>query len=73
MQAQHQNPQEAVEGMMLANAAHAVGHHWGTFQLTNEAVDAPVKALDAALAEKQVDPARFRALRPGEAFDVPPA
>jgi L-ascorbate metabolism protein UlaG (beta-lactamase superfamily) len=73
MQAQHQNPQEAVEGMMLANAAHAVGHHWGTFQLTNEAHDAPVRALDVALAEKRLDPARFRALRPGEACDVPHA
>lgn len=73
MQGQHQNPGEAVEGMRIANAAHAVGHHWGTFQLTNEAVDAPTRALDAALAANLVDPARFRALRPGEAFDVPPA
>ena len=72
MQAQHQNPHEAVEGMEVARAAYAVGHHWGTFQLTNEAVDAPVKALDAALSSKQIDPGRFRALRPGEAFDVPP-
>jgi L-ascorbate metabolism protein UlaG (beta-lactamase superfamily) len=73
MQAQHQNPQEAVEGMRMANAAHAIGHHWGTFQLTDEAVDAPINALQTALAEKRIDPTLFRALRPGEAFDVPPA
>jgi L-ascorbate metabolism protein UlaG (beta-lactamase superfamily) len=72
MQAQHQNPEEAVEGMMLANAAHAVGHHWGTFQLTNEAVDEPVFALERALSGKGIDAARFRPLRPGESFDVPP-
>jgi len=71
MQGQHQNPEEAVEGMELARAAHAVGHHWGTFQLTNEAVDAPRQALEKALADKQIDPGRFRALQPGEAFDVP--
>ena len=71
MKGQHQNPEEAVEGMLLANAAHAIGHHWGTFQLTNEAVDAPVKALEIALVEKGIAPARFRPLRPGEVFDVP--
>ena len=37
MEAQHQNPEEAVEGMMLCNAAFAAGCHWGTFHLTNEA------------------------------------
>ncbi|MBL0374776.1 MBL fold metallo-hydrolase [Rhizobium sp. KVB221] len=72
MQGQHQNPEEAVEGMQLANIAHAAGHHWGTFQLTNEAVDAPLRALEQALAARRIEPARFRALRPGEAFDVPP-
>ena len=30
MEAQHQNPEEAVEGMKLCNAAFAVGCHWGT-------------------------------------------
>jgi L-ascorbate metabolism protein UlaG (beta-lactamase superfamily) len=71
MKPQHQNPEEAVTGMQLANAAHAVGHHWGTFQLTDEYVDAPVKALGTALKEAGIAPERFRALRPGEAFDVP--
>lgn len=71
MKPQHQNPEEAVAGMRLAGAAHAVGHHWGTFQLTNEWVDAPVKTLDIALEKAGVTPERFRALRPGEVFDVP--
>lgn len=70
MKGQHQNPEEAVEGMRLANIAQAVGHHWGTFQLTNEAVEDPLKALDVALAAAGVEAARFRALRPGEAVDV---
>lgn len=71
MKPQHQNPDEAVAGMQLANAAYAVGHHWGTFKLTNEYVDEPVKALGVALKKAEVAPDKFRALRPGEAFDVP--
>ena len=36
MEAQHQNPEEAVEGMVLCKAEFAAGCHWGTFHLTNE-------------------------------------
>jgi len=71
MEAQHQNPEEAVEGMGLANAAYAAGHHWGTFQLTNEAIEEPREKLSAALAAAGVAPGRFRAMRPGEVWDVP--
>lgn len=71
MKAQHQNPDEAVEGMLACNAAHVAGHHWGTFQLTNEGIDDPVKALEASLDARKVARARFRPLRPGEVFDVP--
>jgi L-ascorbate metabolism protein UlaG (beta-lactamase superfamily) len=71
MKGQHQNPDEAVQGMKLAGIAHAVGHHWGTFRLTDEAVEDPLRALDAALSREGIDPARFRPLRPGEAMDVP--
>ncbi len=73
MKGQHQNPEEAVKGMRLCNAAYVAGHHFGTFQLTDEAIDAPVAALDAALAAEGVAPERFRALRAGEVFDVPVA
>ena len=71
MKGQHQDPQEAVDGMQLCNAAHVAGHHFGTFQLTDEAIDDPLVKLKAALAERNVDPARFRPLRAGEVFDVP--
>ncbi|WP_028746421.1 MBL fold metallo-hydrolase [Rhizobium mesoamericanum] len=73
MKGQHQNPQEAVMGMQLANAAYVAGHHFATFQLTDEAIDAPVKALNAATADHSVSPERFRPLRAGEVFDVPVA
>jgi L-ascorbate metabolism protein UlaG (beta-lactamase superfamily) len=57
--------------MRLANAAYAVGHHWGTFQLTNEPIEEPREKLHAALDAAGVAPDRFRAMRPGEVWDVP--
>ncbi|MBX9464995.1 MAG: MBL fold metallo-hydrolase [Aquamicrobium sp.] len=72
MEAQHQNPSEAVDGMVLAGAAFAAGHHWGTFQLTNEPIDEPRDLLHAALDEKGVARDRFRPMHPGEVWDVPP-
>ena len=71
MAPQHQDPSEAVEGFVLSGARHAVGHHWGTFQLTNEGREEPPARLRAALDAKGIDRARFRPLGPGEAWDVP--
>ena len=73
MAPQHQNPEEAVQGMQLCNAAHAAGCHWGTFHLTDEPVDEPVRKLAEALEAEGVPHERFRALRPGEIWDVPDA
>ncbi|TPN32763.1 hypothetical protein FKO01_13870 [Mesorhizobium sp. B2-3-3] len=71
MAPQHQNPEEAVQGMLLCNAALAAGCHWGTFQLTDEPFDEPVRKLAEALDDQGIAPERFRALRPGEVWDVP--
>lgn len=71
MAGQHQNPSEAAQGMALCRAAHAVGHHWGTFRLTNEAVEAPLQALEVALQDVGVPPDRFQPMRPGQVWDVP--
>lgn len=71
MQESHQSPEEAVRGMELCGADYAIGHHWGTFRLTNEAITAPVEALAEALKARGIAPERFRPLRPGETWDVP--
>ncbi|MBL0933145.1 MAG: MBL fold metallo-hydrolase [Rhizobiaceae bacterium] len=71
MAAQHQDPNEAVEGMRLANADFAIGHHWGTFQLTNEAIEEPRDLLLVALDTAGIARERFRPLQPGEAWDIP--
>ncbi len=44
----------------------ALGHHYGTFQLTDEPFDAPLAALADALKAAGIPPERFRALRAGE-------
>lgn len=73
MEGQHQNPQEAVQGMLLSRSAFAAGHHWGTFQLTNEPIDEPRDHLHAALDAQGVARERFRPMQPGEAWEVPQA
>ncbi len=71
MRDQHQNPEEAVAGFRTSRAKHAIGHHWGTFQLTAEARGEPPERLRAALAAAQIDPEIFRTLDPGQAWDLP--
>jgi L-ascorbate metabolism protein UlaG (beta-lactamase superfamily) len=71
MQGQHQDPNEAVEGMLLAGADFAAGHHWSTFQLTDEAIDEPGHVLAAAVKAKGLEPGRFRPLLAGEVWNVP--
>jgi L-ascorbate metabolism protein UlaG (beta-lactamase superfamily) len=66
MRNSHMNPDDAVQALELSGAALALGHHWGTFRLTNEPVERPAQDLVAALATRAVPPARFAALRPGE-------
>ena len=71
MKSSHQNPREAVTGLKLCKANYGLGHHWGTFQLTNEEVDAPEKALAKALKKQVLDQDRFIAMRPGQVWKLP--
>ena len=71
MKAQHQNPDEAVEGLLLGGIGHAVGHHWGTFQLTDEGREAPVLALETALKARRISQDRFVALAAGQVWAAP--
>jgi L-ascorbate metabolism protein UlaG (beta-lactamase superfamily) len=70
MRDQHMNPEEAVRAFKDCGAELALAHHHGTFQLTDEAIDAPVIALGEALDAAGIDRARFRTLRPGEAWEI---
>jgi len=68
MAPQHLNPDDALKVFELCGAEQALGHHWGTFRLTNEGVEEPAHDLAGALAARQLPPERFRALRPGEVW-----
>lgn len=70
MAAQHMNPAEAVKAFAESGAELALGHHYGTFQLTDEAIDAPVRALAEALAQANIAPEKFRVLRPGQVLEL---
>jgi L-ascorbate metabolism protein UlaG (beta-lactamase superfamily) len=50
MRDQHMNPAEAVQALHRLRRELALAHHYGTFQLTDEAIDAPLVALADALA-----------------------
>jgi L-ascorbate metabolism protein UlaG (beta-lactamase superfamily) len=67
---QHMNPEDAVKALADCGAAQALAHHHGTFQLTDEAIDAPVVALQAALDEAELPRERFVALKPGQVWQV---
>ncbi len=70
MRDQHLNPAEAVQAFIDCGAEFALAHHYGTFQLTDEAIDAPPLALAEALRSAGISAERFRALRPGEIWQL---
>ncbi len=72
MRDQHMNPQEAVTAFLDSGAELALAHHHSTFRLTDEAIDAPVKALAVALDAKGIAPERFKVLGPGEVWEFEP-
>jgi L-ascorbate metabolism protein UlaG (beta-lactamase superfamily) len=71
MKEQHMDPREAVEAFEACGAEQAIAIHWGTFKLTDEGIERPIQALAEALRQRGIAPERFRALRPGEVWDVP--
>lgn len=71
MQSSHIGPDQAVEIFKMLGAAHALGVHWGTFQLSAEGFEEPARRLAADAAESGVGPDRFRTTAPGEEWMVP--
>jgi L-ascorbate metabolism protein UlaG (beta-lactamase superfamily) len=70
MRDQHMNPAEAVQAFADCGAETALASHYGTFQLTDEAIDAPLLALADALSAAGIPPERFQALRPGQVWET---
>ncbi|WOH82002.1 MBL fold metallo-hydrolase [Bradyrhizobium sp. BEA-2-5] len=70
MRDQHMNPEDAVRALLDCGAEQALAHHHGTFQLTDEAIDAPAIALGEALDAASVPREKFLTLKPGQVFEI---
>ncbi len=66
MRPQHMDPDEAVAAFRLLGARHGIGHHWGTFHLTDEPIEAPAARLAEACVREGVT--GFTAFRPGQVW-----
>ena len=68
MQSVHMNPAESVQAHLDLESSTSIGMHYGTFQLTVEGIDEPLRALDQALREKDISASRFRTMEFGESL-----
>jgi L-ascorbate metabolism protein UlaG (beta-lactamase superfamily) len=71
MQKHHMNPAEAVQAHQDLQAKRSVAVHWGTFALTDEALDQPPKELALARADKGLNDTDFALFKIGETRTVP--
>ena len=62
----HMNPEEAVRAHLDVKARASIGMHFGTFQLTDEGIDEPLRALERARETHGVSPDAFGVLDFGE-------
>lgn len=67
---QHINPEEAVKIAQDVGARRTIGVHWGTFELSDEALDAPIGDLAQALASRP-EAAPFELLQHGQTRWLP--
>lgn len=72
MATQHLNPAEAVQVHRDLGAKRSVGVHWGTFGLTDEALDEPPRALAEARRAGSLPDDEFAVLAIGQTRRVPP-
>ena len=66
----HMNPAEAVQAHVDLVARWSIAMHFGTFQLTPEGIDDPVRELATALGERGVPAAQFRPADVGESVSL---
>ena len=70
MHAVHMNPAEAVQAHVDLAAAESVAMHYGTFPLTIEPIDEPVRALAHAVQARGLPSSAFRAIDHGASLRI---
>jgi len=70
MQSVHMNPAEAVQAHMDLESTESIGMHFGTFQMTTEGIDEPLRALEQARRLRNIPTARFRTIGFGESVHL---
>ncbi len=71
MASQHVNPAEAVQIHLDVGARRSVGVHWGTFELSDEPLDAPPRDLAAARRTRGLAEDDFFVMAIGETRKLP--
>ncbi len=71
MKANHINPEEAVRIFETLKPEFGLGVHWGTFQLTFEAIDDPPRRLEAVKRARGVPTDRFVTTEVGRPLRIP--
>ncbi len=71
MQSNHVDPDEAVRILETLKAKTALAVHWGTFQLTFESVNDPLRRLAAARKARGIAAERFVTTEAGRTFGIP--
>jgi L-ascorbate metabolism protein UlaG (beta-lactamase superfamily) len=70
MRSVHMNPAEALQAHLDLGSPETIGMHFGTFQLTTEGIDAPVRGLAEACRANNVPWSRFRTIEFGDSASV---
>lgn len=71
MKRMHINPDDAVQLMLDLEARQAMGVHWGTFKLSQETFDQPLRDLAVALRVRGLAQDKVWLLRHGETRAIP--
>jgi L-ascorbate metabolism protein UlaG (beta-lactamase superfamily) len=69
----HMDVDEALEAFRELGARVMIPQQWGTFHLGDEPVGYPAVELERKIAERRLDPARYRIMNLGEILAIPPA
>ena len=64
------DPAEAVQAHVDLESALSIAMHFGTFQLTPEAIDAPIRTLEEACRARGLPSDAFIALEAGQSISV---